>query len=177
MCSPKMPRKSARHWHYERDVLWSSEGPAPESSVATITRAEALIAATGSLLSSSACAGREAHRRPGTHRALPSQSACARYRGRAQTRRREPDFRKRLPTSASSPDAAAPLTSRSFWSSAPTGLSGWSLSSRAKIDDLATLLEPTWRDRSRESHCCWLLAVVEPLLLFCIVACSSCWAI
>jgi L-lactate dehydrogenase complex protein LldG len=40
------------------NVVWSSEGRAPESSVATITRAEALIAATGSLLSSSACGGR-----------------------------------------------------------------------------------------------------------------------
>lgn len=45
--------------HYApRDLHWSSEGPAPESSQATITRAEALIAATGSLLVSSACGGR-----------------------------------------------------------------------------------------------------------------------
>jgi len=40
------------------NVIWSTQGRAPEPSVATITRAEALIAATGSLLSSSACGGR-----------------------------------------------------------------------------------------------------------------------
>jgi len=39
-------------------VIWSSQQPAPESSVATITRVEALIAATGSLLVTSACGGR-----------------------------------------------------------------------------------------------------------------------
>ena len=39
-------------------LQWSSEGPAPESAQATITRAKALIAATGSLLTSSSCGGR-----------------------------------------------------------------------------------------------------------------------
>ena len=39
-------------------VVWSSQQPATESSVATITRVEALIAATGSLLVTSACGGR-----------------------------------------------------------------------------------------------------------------------
>lgn len=40
------------------DLHWSSEGPALESAQATITRAKALIAATGSLLTSSSCGGR-----------------------------------------------------------------------------------------------------------------------
>lgn len=41
-----------------RDLTWSTHGPAPESSQATITRAKALIAATGSLLVTSSCGGR-----------------------------------------------------------------------------------------------------------------------
>ena len=45
--------------HYApRDLTWSSQGRAPESSQATITRAKALIAATGSLLITSGCGGR-----------------------------------------------------------------------------------------------------------------------
>ena len=39
-------------------VSWSSSAPAAESCIATVTRAEALIAATGSLLISAACGGR-----------------------------------------------------------------------------------------------------------------------
>jgi L-lactate dehydrogenase complex protein LldG len=41
-----------------RRIQWSTEGPAPESCAATITRAEALIAATGSLLVTSSSGGR-----------------------------------------------------------------------------------------------------------------------
>jgi len=40
------------------DVIWSSHAGVPESSIATVTQAEALIAATGSLLVSSAHGGR-----------------------------------------------------------------------------------------------------------------------
>jgi L-lactate dehydrogenase complex protein LldG len=40
------------------NLAWSSEGPAPENAQATITVSEALIAATGSILVSSRCAGR-----------------------------------------------------------------------------------------------------------------------
>jgi L-lactate dehydrogenase complex protein LldG len=42
----------------DRRLIWSSEQPAQESCVATITRVEALVAATGSLLVTSACGGR-----------------------------------------------------------------------------------------------------------------------
>jgi len=41
-----------------RDLTWSSTGPATESSRATITRAKALIAATGSVFVTSSCGGR-----------------------------------------------------------------------------------------------------------------------
>lgn len=41
-----------------RPLLWSSQQPAPETSVATITGVEALVAATGSLLVTSDCGGR-----------------------------------------------------------------------------------------------------------------------
>jgi len=39
-------------------LQWSSEGAAPESAQATITRVKALVAATGSLLVTSSCGGR-----------------------------------------------------------------------------------------------------------------------
>lgn len=39
-------------------LQWSSQGPAPEAAQATITRAKALIAATGSFLTGSSCGGR-----------------------------------------------------------------------------------------------------------------------
>lgn len=45
---------------YDGAVRWSSEGPPGESSVATITGCHALIALTGSILTSSACGGRGA---------------------------------------------------------------------------------------------------------------------
>ncbi|HWR15911.1 MAG TPA: LUD domain-containing protein [Terriglobales bacterium] len=44
----------------DHQVLWSTEGPPTKSCQATITRAEALIAQTGSLLVSSDCGGRGA---------------------------------------------------------------------------------------------------------------------
>lgn len=43
---------------YRGAIAWSTEGRAPEASVATVTRVEALIAATGSLLVSTASGGR-----------------------------------------------------------------------------------------------------------------------
>jgi len=43
---------------YKGAIAWSSEGRAPEASVATVTRVEALIAATGSLLVSTVSGGR-----------------------------------------------------------------------------------------------------------------------
>ena len=43
---------------YKGAITWSAEARAPEPSVATITRVEALIAATGSLLVSAASGGR-----------------------------------------------------------------------------------------------------------------------
>lgn len=44
-----------------RQVRWSGTGPITESCVASVTRAEALIAQTGSLLMSSSCGGRGAY--------------------------------------------------------------------------------------------------------------------
>jgi len=41
-----------------RPLIWSSQQPAPETSMVTITGVEALIAATGSLLVTSDCGGR-----------------------------------------------------------------------------------------------------------------------
>jgi len=41
-----------------RKLIWSSRQPAPESSIASITGVEALVAATGSLLVTSQCGGR-----------------------------------------------------------------------------------------------------------------------
>ncbi|MFB3815535.1 MAG: lactate utilization protein C [Terriglobales bacterium] len=43
-----------------RSVCWSSEGPPAESSQATVTFCEALVAMTGSVLTSSGCGGRGA---------------------------------------------------------------------------------------------------------------------
>jgi len=44
--------------HHGGDVQWSSNGPPLESCMATVTRVEALIAATGSLMVSASCGGR-----------------------------------------------------------------------------------------------------------------------
>jgi len=53
-----MPFVRDRLRYAPRDLAWSSTGPAPEESQATITRAKALIAATGSILVTSTCGGR-----------------------------------------------------------------------------------------------------------------------
>src|SRR5712692_8843498 len=53
-------RRMARAWEEGRSLRWSSEGAPSETSQATITLAEALVAATGSILVSAACGGRGA---------------------------------------------------------------------------------------------------------------------
>lgn len=53
-------RAMASAWQDGRSIRWSSQGGPRESSQATITTAEALVAATGSILVSAACGGRGA---------------------------------------------------------------------------------------------------------------------
>jgi len=53
-------RRLATEWQNERTIQWSSEGGPKESTQATITTAEALVALTGSVLVSAACGGRGA---------------------------------------------------------------------------------------------------------------------
>ncbi len=53
-------RRMAKKWSEERSIQWSSEGAPKESSQATITACEALVAQTGSVLVSTACGGRAA---------------------------------------------------------------------------------------------------------------------
>jgi L-lactate utilization protein LutC len=53
-------RKMAAAWSNERDIRWSGEGPVGEATRATITLAELLVAATGSVFVSAACGGRGA---------------------------------------------------------------------------------------------------------------------
>jgi L-lactate dehydrogenase complex protein LldG len=53
-------RRMEPAWQEVRNVQWSSEGRAPESSMATITLAETLVAQTGSIFVSAACGGRGA---------------------------------------------------------------------------------------------------------------------
>ena len=57
--SPEL-RSLAEMFAGDRAIRWSSEGPPRESSQATITACEALVAQTGSLLVSAACGGRGA---------------------------------------------------------------------------------------------------------------------
>lgn len=45
---------------FDGDLHWSAEGPPAESSTATITRCHALVALTGSIVTSSLCGGRGA---------------------------------------------------------------------------------------------------------------------
>ena len=52
---------------HDRPTVWSSEQAVPEDTQATLTLAEALVAQTGSLLSSSACGGRGASAVPPCH--------------------------------------------------------------------------------------------------------------
>ena len=53
-------RQFAEQWSDRRSIQWSSEGAPKESSQATITGCEALVAQTGSVLVSAACGGRGA---------------------------------------------------------------------------------------------------------------------
>ena len=53
-------RPLAADWQEGREINWSSDGAPKESSQATITLAEALVAETGSVLVSAACGGRGA---------------------------------------------------------------------------------------------------------------------
>jgi len=53
-------REMASAWPYGHTFRWSLEGRPGEASQATITKAEALVAATGSVLVSAACGGRGA---------------------------------------------------------------------------------------------------------------------
>jgi L-lactate utilization protein LutC len=53
-------RRFAEKWSDGRSIQWSSEGAPKESSQATITGCEALVAQTGSVLVSTACGGRGA---------------------------------------------------------------------------------------------------------------------
>ena len=55
-------------------LQWSTEGRPPESCVVTISRVEALIAATGSLLVSSSCGGRGASIVAPVHIAIANES-------------------------------------------------------------------------------------------------------
>ena len=57
--SPEL-RHYAAQWQDNRSIQWSSEGAPRESSQATITACEALVAQTGSVLVSAACGGRGA---------------------------------------------------------------------------------------------------------------------
>jgi len=53
-------RRLAKDWQSQRTIQWSSEGGPKESTQATITTAEVLVALTGSVLVSAACGGRGA---------------------------------------------------------------------------------------------------------------------
>jgi L-lactate dehydrogenase complex protein LldG len=53
-------RRMAPEWQAAHSIQWSSEGGPKESTQATITTAEALVALTGSVLVSAACGGRGA---------------------------------------------------------------------------------------------------------------------
>jgi len=53
-------RRMADAWQEGRNLRWSSEGGPREASQATITLAESLVAATGSILVSASCGGRGA---------------------------------------------------------------------------------------------------------------------
>jgi len=53
-------RRAAAGWTTGRDIRWSSEGRPNEATKATITLAESLVAATGSVFVSAGCGGRGA---------------------------------------------------------------------------------------------------------------------
>jgi len=60
-------KKIAEGWSVQRPLRWSSQGPPPETTQATVTLAEALVALTGSVLTSAACGGRGASIVPDCH--------------------------------------------------------------------------------------------------------------
>jgi L-lactate utilization protein LutC len=60
-------RRMTSAWQQRRTVRWSSEGGPAESSQATITLAETLVAQTGSIFVSAACGGRGASVVPPVH--------------------------------------------------------------------------------------------------------------
>jgi L-lactate utilization protein LutC len=71
---------------HDRPTIWSSEQTVPEDTQATLTLAEALVAQTGSILTSSACGGRGASAVPPCHivyattaQLLPDIEAALRY--------------------------------------------------------------------------------------------------
>jgi L-lactate dehydrogenase complex protein LldG len=53
-------RRMAMAWQAERDIRWSREGAPEETSQATVSLAEVLVAETGSVFVSAACGGRGA---------------------------------------------------------------------------------------------------------------------
>lgn len=61
----------------QRAVRWSNEGPPGESSQATITRAECLVASTGSILIASSAAGRGASVVAPVHIVIASEAQIA----------------------------------------------------------------------------------------------------
>src|ERR1700730_14464335 len=67
-------RSMTSMWHEGRTVRWSSEGAPTESSSATISLAETLVAQTGSIFVSAACGGRGGAHRGGGPRAASSRS-------------------------------------------------------------------------------------------------------
>jgi L-lactate dehydrogenase complex protein LldG len=55
------------NWTPQRSLRWSSQGPPPETTQVSLTLAEALVALTGSIVTSSACGGRGASAVPDCH--------------------------------------------------------------------------------------------------------------
>ena len=70
-------RRMATGWTSGREVRWSSQGPPNEITKATITLAEALVAATGSVFVSSGCGGRGASIIAPVHIVIASASQLA----------------------------------------------------------------------------------------------------
>ena len=60
-------RKLAEGWSVERPLKWSSQGAPPETTQVTLTKAEALVALTGSIVTSASCGGRGASAVPDCH--------------------------------------------------------------------------------------------------------------
>ncbi len=60
-------REIANHWTLRQPVKWSSQGAPAEASEAALTLAEALVALTGSFVTSASCGGRGASIVPPCH--------------------------------------------------------------------------------------------------------------